>query len=64
MLTQNGSKFTKCGKSVVTETNMTTRWRCTFKNNDRYACKAKAYTFMTVDGIETVKFLGTHCHAH
>lgn len=63
MLVYNGYKFTKRDHSIVTKTHTKTRWRCSFKRNGRYTCKARAQTQLSVDGIETVKYLGVHNHS-
>lgn len=38
-----------------------TRWRCSYIRNQRYICKAKAYT-TNVGGVEIARFFGVHCH--
>lgn len=55
-LTHNGFKFTKdktFGKHI--------RYRCLYKANARYICKARASTYEK-DGIERALFSGTHNH--
>lgn len=60
MLTHNGFKFLNTGKAT---SDMITRWRCSYKENDRYSCKAKAITFVNLDGVEVAEFKGMHQHA-
>lgn len=65
ILTYNGYKFAKTGKTILLEPSklLKTRWRCAFFEKRRYRCTAKALTFKNADAIEIVEFLGTHCHA-
>lgn len=63
ILVHNGFKFTKCGKRTMYGRNeLKTLWRCSYKENNRYICKAKAYTYLKPDGTERAEYRGTHPH--
>lgn len=62
MLIHDGSKYTQSGTPIISDTDTRTRWRCTFMSNGRYACKAKAFTRININGFETAEYYGVHCH--
>lgn len=62
MLTHQGAKYTQSSAPVITVVGSKTRWRCTYMSNGRYACRAKAQTYLDIDGVETVEYDGQHCH--
>lgn len=59
-LTLNNYQYIVCDNSGK-GSDKRIRWRCSYKRNQRYVCKAKAHT-VTVDGVEIARFIGEHCH--
>lgn len=62
ILFHNGFRFTKSGETIRKSIGLKISWRCAFKTNGRYACRAKAYTYHLQDFGEVVDYNGTHCH--